>query len=102
MKLRILGPLSIFINFKKIISLIMLKINKIPIKNDRLSLFLVLKTLVILLSCPSNALAQQQDIVVRVAKLQIDSAQLDSYKAALKEEIETSVRIEKGVLTLYA
>jgi quinol monooxygenase YgiN len=80
----------------------MLKINKMPIKNDRLRLFLVLKTLVILLLCPNNALAQQQDIVVRVAKLQIDSAQLDTYKAALKEEIETSVRIEKGVLTLYA
>jgi 4-carboxymuconolactone decarboxylase len=37
-----------------------------------------------------------------MAKLQIDSVQLESYKAALKEEIETSVRIEPGVLTLYA
>jgi quinol monooxygenase YgiN len=40
--------------------------------------------------------------VVRVAKLQIDAAQLESYKAALKEEIETSVRVEPGVLSLYA
>lgn len=40
--------------------------------------------------------------MVRLAKLVIDSAQLESYKAALKEEIETSVRLEPGVLTLYA
>jgi quinol monooxygenase YgiN len=43
-----------------------------------------------------------QDKIVRLAKLDIDSAQLDSYKAFLKEEIETSVKIEPGVLTLYA
>ena len=40
--------------------------------------------------------------MVRLAKLVIDSAQLNSYNAFLKEEIETSVRVEPGVLTLYA
>lgn len=40
--------------------------------------------------------------IVRIAKLEIDSAQLESYKTLLKEEIETSIRIEPGVLTLYA
>jgi len=40
--------------------------------------------------------------MVRLAKLVIDSAQLESYNAILKEEIETSVRLESGVLTLYA
>ena len=40
--------------------------------------------------------------MVRLAKLVIDSAQLENYNALLKEEIETSVRIEPGVLTLYA
>ncbi len=40
--------------------------------------------------------------VVRLAELEIDSAQLESYKAALKEEIDASIRIEPGVLTLYA
>jgi quinol monooxygenase YgiN len=43
-----------------------------------------------------------QEKMVRLAKLDIDSAQLDSYKAFLKEEIETSVEVEPGVLTLYA
>lgn len=40
--------------------------------------------------------------MVRLAKLVIDSTQLDNYKVFLKEEIETSLRIEPGVLTLYA
>jgi len=49
-----------------------------------------------------GASAQEKSQIVRLAKLQIDAAQLESYKAALKDEIETSVRIEPGVLTLYA
>jgi quinol monooxygenase YgiN len=40
--------------------------------------------------------------MVRLANLVIDSAQLDNYKALLKEEIETSLRVEPGVKTLYA
>jgi quinol monooxygenase YgiN len=44
----------------------------------------------------------QPDRLVRLAELTIDPAQLDAYKAALREEIETSIRIEPGVLTLYA
>jgi 4-carboxymuconolactone decarboxylase len=46
--------------------------------------------------------SKAQQNMVRLAKLEIDSAQLENYKAFLKEEIETSVRIEPGVLTLYA
>ena len=40
--------------------------------------------------------------MVRLAKLVIDSAQLESYNTLLKEEIEASVKKEPGVLTLYA
>ena len=46
--------------------------------------------------------AQDKNLVVRIAKLQIDPAQLENYKAAVKEHIETAVRVEPGVLTLYA
>lgn len=49
-----------------------------------------------------RASAEAQVRVVRIAELEIDAAQLESYKAALKEEIETSIRVEPGVLTLYA
>ena len=42
--------------------------------------------------------AKSQTPVVRIAKLHIDSVQLDSYKVALKEEIEASVQIQNGTL----
>jgi len=50
----------------------------------------------------NNAYAQDKNLVVRIAKLQIDSAQLENYKAALKVNAETAVRVEPGVITLYA
>jgi quinol monooxygenase YgiN len=43
-----------------------------------------------------------EDRIVRLAELEIYPDQLNAYKAALKEEIEVSVRTEPGVLTLYA
>ena len=39
---------------------------------------------------------------VRLAKVVVDAAQLENYKALLKEEIEASIQKEPGVLTLYA
>ncbi len=63
---------------------------------------LILNLCMLSLLLSVNTSAQKKSTVVRLAKLQIDSAQLETYKAALKEEIETSVRVEPGVLTLYA
>jgi quinol monooxygenase YgiN len=40
--------------------------------------------------------------VVRMAELEIEPTQLDAFKVALKEEMETSVRLEPGVLAIYA
>ena len=53
-------------------------------------------------ACRRSSIEPTQGRVVRLAELEIDPAQLESYKAALKEEIETSIRAEPGVLTLYA
>jgi L-ascorbate metabolism protein UlaG (beta-lactamase superfamily)/quinol monooxygenase YgiN len=51
----------------------------------------------------SEVSAQQESKqMVRLAKLVIDPNQLEQYKAMLKEEAETSMRIEPGVLTLFA
>lgn len=49
-----------------------------------------------------QATAQNKSHMVRLAKLVVDSNQLENYKALLKEEIETSIKVEPGVLTLYA
>jgi quinol monooxygenase YgiN len=39
---------------------------------------------------------------VRIAELEIDPAQLDAFKASVKEEMAASVRVEPGVLAIYA
>ena len=49
-----------------------------------------------------NIWGQENKQMVRLAKLVIHSTQLETYKAILKEEIETSLKVEPGVLTLYA
>jgi hypothetical protein len=43
--------------------------------------------------------AQGKNQVLRMAKLVIDSAQLINYKATLKEGIETTIRVEPGILS---
>ena len=40
--------------------------------------------------------------LVRLSKITVEPSQLDAYNAFLKEEIEASMRLEPGVLTLYA
>jgi quinol monooxygenase YgiN len=58
---------------------------------------------VLALSLCGPAIAQErQGMNVRIAELDIDPAQLEAYKAALREEIETSIRVEPRVLALYA
>ena len=56
------------------------------------------------LSCSRapDAAAPTRRPVVRLAELEIDPAQLAPYLAALREEVETSIRVEPGVLTLYS
>jgi quinol monooxygenase YgiN len=59
-------------------------------------------TLCLFCACRRAPAEQVQGRVVRLAELEIDPAQLENYKAALREEIEASIRVEPGVLTLYA
>lgn len=66
-----------------------------------LLLFVLITVLLSLFFC-NSASAQEKKQIVRLAKLVIDSTQLDNYKTLLKEGIETAVRVEPGVLTLYA
>ena len=40
--------------------------------------------------------------VVRMAELEIEPAKLEAFKASVKEEMEISVRVEPGVLAIYA
>jgi len=56
----------------------------------------------VLLGCQSSSAQIDPPRIVRLAELEIDPAQLELYKAALRQEIATSIRVEPGVLTLYA
>ena len=45
----------------------------------------------------SSSAAPPQRPVVRLAELQIEPARLEQYLAFLREEVETSIRVEPGV-----
>ncbi|WP_339865911.1 putative quinol monooxygenase [uncultured Algoriphagus sp.] len=66
------------------------------------SLFLLLSSFGMVFISKKNQSAQDQNQVVRMAKLKIHPEMLERYKIFLKEEIETSVRVEPGVLALNA
>ena len=70
------------------------------VKNQCLLSFLLVANMLIFAYCKNSS--SNKDQMVRLAKLVIDSSQLERYNALLKEEIEASVRLEPGVLTLYA
>jgi quinol monooxygenase YgiN len=61
-------------------------------------LFIVLMTLF----SAQQANAQQDHRMIRIARIQVDPAQLDNYNIALKEQMTTAVKVEAGVLTYYA
>jgi quinol monooxygenase YgiN len=46
-----------------------------------------------------EVMAQQH---IQIAEIEVDPAQLESYKAAVEEQIEAAIRLEPGVLVLYS
>lgn len=54
------------------------------------------------LSFPNNTSALNTQQFIRIAKIVVDVTKLDSYKTAIKEQIEAAVSKEPGVLNLYA
>jgi quinol monooxygenase YgiN len=64
---------------------------------------LLLTASVLAASIPGLAAADDvQRLYVQEAEIEIDPAQLEDYKAAVTEQIETATRVEPGVLVLYA
>lgn len=64
----------------------------------------LIKVMVVASAIGGAAMAHsgEEKKVVRIAQLEIDPAQLTAYQAALKEEMETSVRVEDGVISIYS
>ena len=49
-----------------------------------------------------NSMAQTTKNMVRLAKIKIDTLQIENYNKALKLQMTTAVKLEPGVLTYYA
>ena len=63
---------------------------------------LMVITCMLTLFFSKNVMAQQKIQMVRLAKIEVDPAQIEKYNAALKEQMTTAISIEPGVLTYYA
>ena len=50
----------------------------------------------------TQKVSAQSENYLRIARIVVDSVQLESYKTALKEGMEAAVRLEVGVLNLSA
>ena len=75
---------------------------KVKISIGGLRMWQRLTVSVLILLSAEQTFSQTKTQMVRIAKIVVDPLQLEKYRAALKEEIEASVRLESGVLTLYA
>jgi len=76
--------------------------NHQPKKGGAGRLLLIIAVGIFALCFSKTAMAQHKHQMVRLAKIQVDPAQLEAYNAALKEQMTTAVRVEPGVLTYYA
>jgi quinol monooxygenase YgiN len=72
-------------------------------KMSKQNLFCLIVSLIVTsLYFSNNSFAQNKIQMVRIAKIVVDSSQLENFKAALKENVEASVVKEPGIVTLYA
>jgi quinol monooxygenase YgiN len=62
--------------------------------------FLGLIVLALLLASPDDVSAKEQQMMVRIAEIQVEANNLKQYKAILNEEAEASVRLEPGVIAI--
>lgn len=58
--------------------------------------------MLMMISCNENKQMSTTENIVRLSQITVVPEQLDNYNTFLKEEIEASMRLEPGVLSLYA
>ncbi|WP_428330471.1 putative quinol monooxygenase [Mucilaginibacter sp.] len=68
--------------------------------NHKTIIYMVYAILTVLI-LNTKSMAQDSK-VYRIAKIQVDSMQLDKYKTALNEQMSTAIAVEPGVLSYYA
>jgi quinol monooxygenase YgiN len=63
--------------------------------------YLFAAILIAMASQPPTVFAQNKNKLIRLAVIEADSIHVEQYQDFLKEEIEASIRLEPGVITLY-
>jgi len=76
-------------------------INKAQLQQNKL-LLVVISLMLLTVSFSKNAMAQEKNQMVRLAKIKVDPLQLDKYNSALKEQMTAAIQLEPGVLAYYA
>ena len=68
-------------------------------------ILILLSTLFLFFSCtpksPKTTIRASDELMIRIAEIEIEPAALDQYIAILKKESEASIRIEPGVISIY-
>jgi quinol monooxygenase YgiN len=64
--------------------------------------WIIIFSTISILSLGTKVMAQEKTHMYRIAKVQVDPAQLDKYNIALKEQMTIAIRVEPGVLSYYA
>jgi quinol monooxygenase YgiN len=78
-----------------------MKWNKFRNKPHR-SITQTILTLMTILFFSAETSAQGNSAYMRMAKITVDSTQLENYKTALKEQMKSALTLEKGVLAYSA
>lgn len=63
--------------------------------------FIALLALIVLTGGYQIASAQQNELMIRIAEIEIDPAFLEEYKAILAEEAAASMELEPGVIAIF-
>src|SRR5688572_8083190 len=71
--------------------------------NLKLGKTLISISAIMLAACvkPTTIVSKNENQLVRLAVIEVDTAQIEPYNEFLREEIEASIRVEPGVITLY-
>jgi quinol monooxygenase YgiN len=70
-------------------------------RHGAISIVLISAILLAMCSRPTTIMSLDKNELVRLAVIEVDTSQINAYNEFLREEIEASIRLEPGVVTLY-
>ena len=73
------------------------------IANRHIAVLIFLFSAILLVMCtrPTTIMSPDKNKLVRLAVIEVDPSQINAYNEFLREEIDASIRLEPGVITLF-